>query len=65
MRISTGARALDELLAGGVESKCITEMFGEFRCGSHAPWGRLFGARMCLTDFYLSSCSALDVFMVL
>ena len=32
VRISTGAKALDELLGGGIESKCITEIFGEFRC---------------------------------
>ena len=32
VKISTGCAALNELLHGGIESKCITEMFGEFRC---------------------------------
>ena len=36
MKISTGSKALNELLEGGIESKCITEMFGEFRCGARA-----------------------------
>lgn len=31
--LTTGARALDELLRGGVESGSITEIFGEFRTG--------------------------------
>ena len=31
VKISTGSKALNELLEGGIESKCITEMFGEFR----------------------------------
>ena len=34
VKISTGCAALNELLQGGIESKCITEMFGEFRCGA-------------------------------
>ena len=34
VKISTGCAALNELLHGGIESKCITEMFGEFRCVS-------------------------------
>lgn len=33
INITTGARSLDELLRGGIESGCITEVFGEFRCG--------------------------------
>ena len=37
VRISTGAKALDELLGGGIESKCITEIFGEFRCACCMP----------------------------
>ena len=31
VKISFGAAALNELLGGGLESKCITEMFGEYR----------------------------------
>ena len=30
-KISFGATALNELLGGGLETKCITEMFGEYR----------------------------------
>ena len=30
-KISFGAEAVNELLGGGLETKCITEMFGEFR----------------------------------
>ncbi|KAJ8716048.1 hypothetical protein PYW08_013333 [Mythimna loreyi] len=32
-KISTGSSELDKLLAGGVESMAITEVFGEFRTG--------------------------------
>ncbi|KAJ8713549.1 hypothetical protein PYW07_013919 [Mythimna separata] len=32
-KISTGSTELDKLLAGGVESMAITEVFGEFRTG--------------------------------
>ncbi|MCE4620544.1 MAG: helix-hairpin-helix domain-containing protein, partial [Desulfurococcales archaeon] len=32
-KITTGARALDELLGGGIETKTITEFFGEFGSG--------------------------------
>ena len=31
--ITTGAREIDKLLGGGIETGSITEMFGEFRCG--------------------------------
>jgi meiotic recombination protein DMC1 len=31
--LSTGAKAFDELLGGGIETKSITEIYGEFRCG--------------------------------
>lgn len=31
MHISLGARALNELLGGGLETKCITEIYGEYR----------------------------------
>ena len=31
--ISTGSKALDTLLAGGLETGSITEIFGEFRTG--------------------------------
>ncbi|KAL6772113.1 DMC1 [Auxenochlorella protothecoides x Auxenochlorella symbiontica] len=33
VHISTGCQALDELLGGGIESKAITEIFGEWRTG--------------------------------
>lgn len=33
MYISTGAAAVDEILGGGIETKSITEIFGEYRCG--------------------------------
>ncbi|MGB9706263.1 MAG: helix-hairpin-helix domain-containing protein, partial [Pyrobaculum sp.] len=32
-RISTGVRALDELLGGGVETRAVTEVVGEFGSG--------------------------------
>jgi len=32
-RISTGSEKLDALLGGGIETKSITEFFGEFRSG--------------------------------
>ena len=32
VHISMGAKALNELLGGGIESKCITEIYGEYRC---------------------------------
>ncbi|XP_059053947.1 meiotic recombination protein DMC1/LIM15 homolog isoform X2 [Achroia grisella] len=32
-KISTGSNELDKLLAGGIESMAITEVFGEFRTG--------------------------------
>ena len=33
MHISTGSLAVDELLQGGIETKCLTEIYGEYRCG--------------------------------
>src|SRR4030095_9053957 len=33
LRCSTGARALDELLLGGIETQAITEFYGEFGSG--------------------------------
>jgi hypothetical protein len=34
VRITCGSPAVDQLLGGGLaETKCITEMYGEFRCG--------------------------------
>lgn len=33
IHISTGSTALDQLLGGGVESRSITQAFGEFRTG--------------------------------
>ncbi|XP_022210955.1 DNA repair protein Rad51 homolog [Drosophila obscura] len=31
--LTTGSKALDKLLGGGIETGSITEIFGEFRCG--------------------------------
>ncbi|MBW0496954.1 hypothetical protein O181_036669 [Austropuccinia psidii MF-1] len=31
--LSTGSKALDALLGGGIQSQSITEVYGEFRCG--------------------------------
>jgi DNA repair protein RAD51 len=31
--VSTGSKALDALLGGGIETGSITEIFGEFRTG--------------------------------
>jgi len=31
--ISTGCKEVDDILEGGVETGCITEIYGEFRCG--------------------------------
>ncbi|KAH7823927.1 DNA repair protein RAD51 [Monocercomonoides exilis] len=33
LRITTGSKALDELLEGGIETGSITEIFGEFKTG--------------------------------
>jgi len=33
MRCTTGSRALDSLLAGGIETQAITELFGEYAVG--------------------------------
>lgn len=46
VRISTGATALDTLLGGGMETKCITELYGEFRWVSKES---LQTIRVCLT----------------
>ena len=51
VRISTGAKALDELLGGGIESKCITEIFGEFRCACCMPH-----ASHCAPHVLMSVC---------
>ncbi|MCA1830491.1 MAG: DNA repair and recombination protein RadA, partial [Actinobacteria bacterium] len=32
-RLTTGSKAMDELLGGGVETQSITEFYGEFGCG--------------------------------
>lgn len=32
-RLTTGSRALDELLGGGIETQAITEFYGEYRVG--------------------------------
>lgn len=33
IHLSTGSSELDKLLGGGIESRAITEIFGEFRTG--------------------------------
>lgn len=33
LRVSTGAAAVDAILGGGIETKCITEVYGEYRTG--------------------------------
>lgn len=33
MSLSTGSKALDSCLGGGIMTMSITEVFGEFRCG--------------------------------
>jgi len=33
VRLTTGSKALDDLLGGGIETQSITEVFGEFRTG--------------------------------
>jgi RecA/RadA recombinase len=33
VRISTGSKEVDSILGGGYETQCITEMYGEYRCG--------------------------------
>jgi Rad51 len=35
VKISTGAEAVNELLGGGVETRAITEIFGEYRYQQH------------------------------
>lgn len=33
VHLHTGSTALDEILDGGIESRAVTEIYGEFRCG--------------------------------
>jgi len=33
IHLTTGSKELDKLLAGGIETGSITELFGEFRTG--------------------------------
>ena len=33
IKISTGSSQLDKILGGGFQSMCISEVYGEFRCG--------------------------------
>jgi DNA repair protein RAD51 len=35
VKLTTGSRALDQLLQGGIETGSITELFGEFRTGKN------------------------------
>jgi Rad51 len=32
LHITTGSTAVDEILQGGIETKAITEIYGEYRC---------------------------------
>lgn len=34
IKITTGSKAVDSVLGGGVETKAITELYGEYRCKS-------------------------------
>ena len=44
VRITCGSSAVDQLLGGGLaETKCITEMYGEFRCVDRLGGGHLWG----------------------
>lgn len=45
IHISTGSAALDQLLGGGIESRAITEAFGEFRTGKTQ-----IGHTLCVTS---------------
>ena len=47
VHISMGAKALNELLGGGIESKCITEIYGEYRCVAHV------GSALCRPPCYM------------
>ncbi|KAL6774488.1 RAD51 [Auxenochlorella protothecoides x Auxenochlorella symbiontica] len=33
IKLTTGSKALDEIMGGGLETGSITELYGEFRCG--------------------------------
>lgn len=33
IKLTTGSKALDEIMGGGLETGSITEIYGEFRCG--------------------------------
>jgi Rad51 len=44
VKINMGSEALNQLLGGGLESKCLTELFGEYRC-----WGSVSKPRLALT----------------
>jgi len=35
VKLTTGSRAFDQLLQGGIETGSITELFGEFRTGKY------------------------------
>ncbi len=40
VKITTGSKAVDAILGGGVETRSLTELYGEFRCGlSHRERG--------------------------
>jgi RecA/RadA recombinase len=33
IKITTGSKAVDEILSGGIQTRAITEIHGEWRCG--------------------------------
>ena len=39
--ISTGAKAVDDVLGGGIATQSITEVYGEFRTGKVSLGGRM------------------------
>ncbi len=51
MRISTGSQALNDILGGGIETKSLTEIYGEFRTGK---------TQLCLTLCVTTQCSIED-----
>lgn len=44
IKITTGSKELDAILGGGIETGCITEVFGEFRSGKSQ-----LAAMLCVT----------------
>lgn len=51
MRITTGSQALNDILGGGVETKSLTEIYGEFRTGK---------TQLCMTLCVTTQCPIED-----